>query len=453
MTPLITIPIISDSFGPSGIGLISYSSTIMQYFLLFVTLGVQLYYNRIIANSRNSEENLARDFWSILYSKIIFGIFVLMVYIIVIIVFIKENQIIYYIQGIYIIGAMIDISWFYAGLEDFKLTSLSNVLASIGVLIVVIVFINDSSDLLIYVFIINIVTVCNQIPLYIRLRRYNLKNTFDKALILLYFKNSFQYLLPTGSFLFCNMITITLLRVFADYFEVGIISNGFNLVSIIVTLVTTIDLVLIPKLSRVTSNYNYDKLIKFLFKNINIQLFLTIPLAFGLTAIMPIFHLWFFGEKFNELVNISPYLSILIIIIPLNTLISRQFILVTNQMRYYNLTIIYSCLINFILGLIFIPHLGLIGALIIRIIAEIYIMISRFKKIRSFSQFEFDFSSIIKATISSLIMYISVIYINFPIENLFIVTIFQLIVGVIIFVITSLLLKNKLFINLLSYLN
>ncbi|SUK38128.1 AmrA [Staphylococcus aureus] len=43
MTPLITIPIISRAFGPSGVGIVSFSFNIVQYFLMIASVGVQLY--------------------------------------------------------------------------------------------------------------------------------------------------------------------------------------------------------------------------------------------------------------------------------------------------------------------------------------------------------------------------------------------------------------------------
>ncbi len=46
----------------------------------------------------------------------------------------------------YCIGAALDISWFYAGTEKFKIPSLSNIVASGIVLSVVVIFVEDQSD-------------------------------------------------------------------------------------------------------------------------------------------------------------------------------------------------------------------------------------------------------------------------------------------------------------------
>ncbi|EMF0559522.1 oligosaccharide flippase family protein, partial [Enterococcus faecium] len=44
--PIITIPIVSNALGPSGIGIYNYTLSIAQYFVLIAGLGVAIYGNR-----------------------------------------------------------------------------------------------------------------------------------------------------------------------------------------------------------------------------------------------------------------------------------------------------------------------------------------------------------------------------------------------------------------------
>lgn len=141
MTPLITIPIISRAFGPSGVGIVSFSFNIVQYFLMIASVGVQLYFNRVIAKSVNDKRQLSQQFWDIFVSKLLLSLTVFAMYIAVITIFIDDYYLIFLLQGIYIIGVALDISWFYAGTEKFKIPSLSNIVASGIVLSVVVTFV------------------------------------------------------------------------------------------------------------------------------------------------------------------------------------------------------------------------------------------------------------------------------------------------------------------------
>ena len=103
-------------------------------------------------------------------------------------------------------------------------------------------------------------------------------------------------------------------------------------------MINTFDLVMIPRITKMCIQQSHS-LTKTLANNMNIQLILTIPMVFGLIAIMPSFYLWFFGEEFASTVPLMTILAILVLIIPLNMLISRQYLLIVNKIRLYNASI------------------------------------------------------------------------------------------------------------------
>ncbi|EGO2793411.1 oligosaccharide flippase family protein, partial [Enterococcus faecalis] len=68
--PIITIPIVSNALGPSGIGIYNYTLSIAQYFVLIAGLGVAIYGNREITLTLNrNKEELSKVFWEILIFK------------------------------------------------------------------------------------------------------------------------------------------------------------------------------------------------------------------------------------------------------------------------------------------------------------------------------------------------------------------------------------------------
>ncbi|MCG3012242.1 hypothetical protein L7Q77_33845, partial [Pseudomonas aeruginosa] len=85
------------------------------------SVGVQLYFNRVIAKSVNDKRKLSQQFWDIFVSKLFLALTVFAMYMVVITIFIDDYYLIFLLQGIYIIGAALDISWFYAGTEKFKI--------------------------------------------------------------------------------------------------------------------------------------------------------------------------------------------------------------------------------------------------------------------------------------------------------------------------------------------
>ena len=63
--PLITTPYLSRILGPNGVGINSYTNSIIQYFILFGSIGVSLYGNRQVAFVRNDRQKLTNTFYEI----------------------------------------------------------------------------------------------------------------------------------------------------------------------------------------------------------------------------------------------------------------------------------------------------------------------------------------------------------------------------------------------------
>ncbi|MGN5882139.1 oligosaccharide flippase family protein [Staphylococcus simulans] len=441
MTPMITIPIVSRAFGPSGVGVSSFSFTIVQYFLMIASLGVQLYFNRLIAENDQSKRKLSQTFWNIFVSKALLSIVVLFCYLLMVFWFIDSYQLIFYLQGIFLIGAFFDISWYYAGVEKFKLPSLINMLMSFLVLIVVVCFVHDPSDLALYTFIIAAITVFNQIPLFFNLFREIEFTSIQWRQVGFIIKSSFAYFLPNGQLNLFTSLNCLVIGVSLTYKDVGIFSNTFNILTVAIILVNTIDLVMLPRLTKLTQN-GHKSIKKILESNIHVQLLLTIPMVFGVIAIMPQFYIWFFGKSFYESVPLMTVLSILLVIIPLNMMMSRQYLLAKHRVASYNLSLIVGGLVNTILSFALIFPIGIYGIAVARIIAETIILIWRFVDIKK-EGIIYHSASIVKSLISSCLMYIVIVFIVPYLHPPMLTTMIEIITGILIYLICNLMLKNE----------
>lgn len=450
LTPLITIPIISRAFGPTGVGIASFSFNIVQYFLMIASVGIQLYFNRIIAQSVDNKQQLSQQFWDIFISKLLLSVTVLIIYIATITLLIDDYYMIFLLQGIYIIGAALDISWFYAGTEKFKIPSLSNIVASGIVLGVVVIFVKDQSDLSLYVFTIAIVTVLNQIPLFIYLKRYIIFVSINWRQVWQIFRSSLAYLLPNGQLNLYTSISCVVLGVLGTYQQVGIFSNAFNILTVAIIMINTFDLVMIPRITKMSTHPSHS-LTKTLADNMNIQLMLTIPMVFGLIAIMPSFYLWFFGDAFASTVPLMTILAILVLIIPLNMLISRQYLLIVNKIRLYNASITIGAAINILLCLILIYLFGIYGAAIARLITEFILLIWRFIDITQINV-KLNVLSAFQCTIAAVIMFIVLGVINQYLSPTIYATILLIVIGIVVYILLMMAMKNHYLWQLLKHL-
>ena len=114
ITPFVTTPYISRVLGADGVGVYSYTYSIMTYFTLFAALGTVSYGAREIAQHRDDKRQSSKLFWEIELMTVATTTICLIVWCVVII-FSRQYRP-YFIALIpVLLGTMFDISWYFTG--------------------------------------------------------------------------------------------------------------------------------------------------------------------------------------------------------------------------------------------------------------------------------------------------------------------------------------------------
>ena len=120
VVPIITIPYISRVLGSEGIGAYSFTNSVIQYFLLIGALGVSLHGSIAIAKVRDDINERSRVFWEIFSFKLCTSLIALCLYLIFLFTVDTQYKTLYLVQAIFLLSTMLDISWFFVAIEDFK---------------------------------------------------------------------------------------------------------------------------------------------------------------------------------------------------------------------------------------------------------------------------------------------------------------------------------------------
>lgn len=149
--PFIVTPYISRIFGAEGIGVFSYNMTVASYFGLFVILGLNNYGNREIAMNKEEINRLSSLFVNIYIMQVLAGILVLSVYGWYCVSIAKTT--VSCVFGVYLLSYLFDINWFFFGMEEFKITVIRNTVIKLCTTVLILTFIREKDDLIIYVWI------------------------------------------------------------------------------------------------------------------------------------------------------------------------------------------------------------------------------------------------------------------------------------------------------------
>lgn len=196
ITPFITAPYVSRVLGAEGIGIQSYTASIQYIFLLIASLGTLSYGSREISMHRENVNERSKLFWEIeLMVVCTTGIALLGWGFLCL--FSVKYRIFYCVLSIGIFANMFDITWFFNGLEQFKLTVVRNSAFKIIGIVLLFALIRSSDDLLLYIFITAVTSLLSNLSLWPYMKRYLVKVDFRKLSFRRHFRETLVYFIPT----------------------------------------------------------------------------------------------------------------------------------------------------------------------------------------------------------------------------------------------------------------
>ena len=148
--PLITTPYLARILGADGVGTVSYAGSIVSYFTLFASLGTTIYGQREISYVQENKGNRSHVFWETKILQIITSLIVLLFYIPFALY--QKNHIIYLILTFNLLAVLVDVTWFFQGMEEFGKIVFRNLIFKIINILYIFTFVKTRGDLNIYIF-------------------------------------------------------------------------------------------------------------------------------------------------------------------------------------------------------------------------------------------------------------------------------------------------------------
>lgn len=439
MLPIITVPIVSKALQPEGIGTWNYVNSIVSYFTLVAGLGLSSYGVREVAFSRESKEKLSKKFWEIQGFNVFFSGLVLIVYLIF--SYFSRFKILFFLQSLTVLATLLDISWFFQGIEDFKKISFLNYFVKIFTFILTVTLIKEKSDLATYVGIIGFSSFISGLSFWFFIRnkiiwiKVSLRDMWSHFVPALNF-----FVIKMASTLF-NNLNKTILGIMTSMGVVGIFSNSLVIVMLITTLFNSLNTVLLPRMSSLQKNNEEKKMLDLLSKAIDIQVFMTTGCMFITLGVIGNLIEWFLGNSFSQVKSIVPILAPVMVFAAIQQAIANMYLVPKNKISSFAKTIIVGTIINLLLCFILIPNTGAYGAAIGYLIGQIYIAISRVRILQNETAYRFNYKNLTLCLISGILTYVVVYLISLTSITGIILTFIQGLFGVIVYLFLTIMCK------------
>ncbi|NUU95864.1 hypothetical protein XO10_06180 [Marinitoga sp. 1135] len=405
LIPFITIPYITRVLDPQGIGIVAYTNSIVQYFILLATLGMTLYGNRTIAYVRNDKKVLNKTFWELFFLKLFTSIISIFVYVFFVFTINSDYKIVYYIQLINLIAVVFDISYFFMGIEDFKKTSIRSITIKIISTILIFIVIKKPEDYVYYALISASGNFVGQFILWKYLPEYIKLEKVSKEKILYHLRNTIKLFIPMIAIQIYTVLDKTMIGILANESEVAFYDMSQRLVKMTLALVTSIGIVMLPKISNLISLNDNAKITYYARKVFDYITYASVFIMLMMIITMPTFVPIFFGRDFIKVKDIIMIISPIILFISWSNFFGIQLMVPMKLEKYLTLSVTIGAIVNFSLNYFLIPKYQSIGAAISTIIAEFLVALIQITIIRKYIKIFEITKGIWKHFISGILVY------------------------------------------------
>jgi len=370
ITPLITTPYISRILGVENIGKFTYAYSIATYFGMFIHLGLANYGNREIAKVRDNNQKLSKTFLEIYVMQLTMGAIVLGCYIIYIFYF-STDFIMSCIMLLYICSAIFSITWFYNGLELFKLTVIRNIFIKLLSIILIYCFVKTRNDIYIYAIIMTGDMLLSSIILWPIVKKNVQLQKISFSGVVRHIKPNVILFISVLFVSFYTVLDKIMLGMLSNMKEVGFYENAYKITSIPTMAIASLGTIMLPRISNMLVNGKKEKVKKYNEQSLILSCFLSIPISFGIVAISKEFVPLFYGDGFQKCAELLPILIFSSIFISLGNVIQTQCFIPNNLDGAYVFAAVIGALVNIFFNILLIPKYQSVGAALGTLLAEI----------------------------------------------------------------------------------
>ncbi len=378
LLPIITAPYITRTLGAEKLGVYSYAVSIVNIFLSVARLGVVSHGSRSIAACLKDRERCSLVFWSIYTVQVICTLFVMLIYSVFVILFVKKNTLIYWILMLMMGSHLIDISWMYMGLENFKKTVIRNTIVKITSLVLIFVFIRNQADLWKYAFIMSGCIVLGHVTLWWDFKKHLnwYKPTGEE--IRQQIKPMFVLFIPTIAVTIYTIISNIILGYMSGTTVVAFYDYAATIVSIPLGFITSFGAVMLPRLSNMIAGEAKEGEKSVLIeRSLLFIVFLSAAMAFGLVAVAKELVPIYYGNEFLPCINLLVVMALKLPFMAWANIVRSTCLIPNNKDKQYIISLFLGAAISVAINLTCIPYLGAMGAVIASLAAEAVVCVAQ----------------------------------------------------------------------------
>lgn len=382
--PLITFPYVSRVLLPAGTGRVSFATSLINYFNMISNLGIPTYGIRVCAQVRDDREKLTRTAQELLIINIFTTAISYIVLAIALMAVPKlyDDRKLYIIVSFNIVLSTIGMEWLYKALEQYTYIAIRSVIFKFIALIGMFLLIHNKTDYVIYggitIFAASASNTLNFINVhkYIGLKpmgHYNFRRHMRPVFLF--------FAMTVATTIYTNLDTVMLKFLKTDT-DVGYYNAAVRIKSILVSIVTSLGTVLLPRASYYVENGYREEFRKITQKALNFVFLLAAPMMIYFILFAKEGILLLSGKAYAGSIIPMRIIMPTLIFIGLSNVTGIQILVPLSKEKIVLYSEIAGAITDFVINWMLIPKYASAGAAIGTVIAEFVVLLCQIIALR-----------------------------------------------------------------------
>lgn len=375
--PLITFPYVSRILLPIGTGKVSFANSVVTYFVMISQLGIPTYGIRACAIVRNDEEKLKKTVYELFLINVVMSILAYIVFFVALIYVprLRADRTLLLITGTLIFFNTIGVEWLYKALEQYTYITVRSIIFKFIALIAMFALVHDVDDYVIYGGISIFAASASNAFNFIRLRKIIGKKKVSQLNFKQHFKPVFTFfIISCATTIYTNLDNV-MLGFMKDDVEVGYYNAATKIKNILVSIVTSLGTVLMPRASYYLQNGMEDEFYKLSKKAVKFVFLAATSMMIYFMLFAREGVLFLSGEAFEGAILPMMIVMPTLFFIGLTNIMGIQMLVPMGREDAVMISTFAGAIVDLILNAIFIPMLGSTGAAIGTLVAEFVVLI------------------------------------------------------------------------------
>ena len=375
--PLISFPYVSRILGPEGTGRVDFATSLIAYFLMFAQLGIPTYGVRACAKVRDDQRLLTKTAHELLIINLVMSVlaYAVLALGLIFVPRLRKDRLLYILVSLTIIFNTIGMEWLYKALEQYTYITVRSIAFKLVSLGAMFALINSRDDYVIYGGITILASSASYLMNFFHARKYISLRPVGGYEFKPHLKAVMVFFaMACATTVYTNMDKV-MLGIMGTDVDVGYYGAASRIKSILVSVVTSLGTVLLPRASYYVQQGKMEEFRKISRKALNFVVLAATPLTL---------YFIFFARQGILLLSGSEYLGAVtpmqmimptLLFIGLTNILGIQILVPTGREKTVLYSVIVGAVTDVICNLLLIPRYMAMGAALSNMIAEAAVLV------------------------------------------------------------------------------